>query len=159
MRQHGVTITCTWGSVHDTVSVVRLAHQCFFYCFFTRVEFFRTHFFCCSIDLNSDVFPSGKRTVPSFISPGSFESAFLIFARGISIVKKSTDIFGMFVALGITLNLILYFIIHVGYNVGLLPTTGLPLPFVSYGGSHTIFNLFQIGLLLSISYRMKNGKS
>ena len=88
-----------------------------------------------------------------------FGGFFLIFARGISIVKKSTDIFGMFVALGITLNLILYFIIHVGYNIGLLPTTGLPLPFVSYGGSHTIFNLFQIGLLLSISYRIKNGKS
>ena len=57
------------------------------------------------------------------------------------------------------LKYVLYFIIHVGYNVGLLPTTGLPLPFVSYGGSHTIFNLFQIGLLLSISYRIKNGKS
>ena len=88
-----------------------------------------------------------------------FVSFFLIFIRGISIVKESTDIFGMFLALGVTLNLILYFIIHVGYNVGLLPTTGLPLPFVSYGGSHTIFNLFQIGLLLSIAYRTKNGKN
>ena len=88
-----------------------------------------------------------------------FGGFFLIFIRGMSIVKKSTDIFGMFIALGITLNLILYFIIHVGYNIGLLPTTGLPMPFVSYGGSHTIFNLLQIGLLLSISYRMKNAKS
>ena len=74
-------------------------------------------------------------------------------------LSKPIYIGGMFIALGVTLNLTLYFIIHVGYNVGLLPTTGLPMPFVSYGGSHTIFNLFQIGLLLSISYRMRNVKS
>ena len=86
---------------------------------------------------------------------GSF---LIIFSRGIGIVRECKDLFGMFLALGITFNLIFYFIIHVGYNIGIFPTTGLPLPFVSYGGSHTIFNLSQIGLLLSISYRMKNEK-
>ena len=107
-------------------------------------------------DFIFSVVTSELGAIGSIILFGGF---FLIFIRGMSIVKKSTDIFGMFIALGITLNLILYFIIHVGYNVGLLPTTGLPMPFVSYGGSHTIFNLFQIGLLLSISYRMRNVKS
>ena len=87
-----------------------------------------------------------------------FTAFIMIFYRGLNIVKQSKDIFGMFLAFGITLNLIFYFIIHVGYNIGLLPTTGLPLPFVSYGGSHTIFNLSQIGLLLSVSYKIKNGK-
>ena len=82
----------------------------------------------------------------------------MILIRGIGIVRECKDLFGMFLALGITLNLIFYFIIHVGYNIGIFPTTGLPLPFVSYGGSHTIFNLSQIGLLLSISYKIKNGK-
>jgi len=86
---------------------------------------------------------------------GSF---LIIFSRGIGIVKDCKDLFGMFLTLGITFNLIFYFVIHVGYNIGILPTTGLPLPFVSYGGSHTIFNLSQIGLLLSISYKMKNEK-
>ncbi len=61
----------------------------------------------------------------------------------------------MFLALGIVFNLMIYFIVHIGYNIGLLPTTGLPLPFMSYGGSHTLFNLIQIGLLLSISYKNK----
>ena len=86
--------------------------------------------------------------------------AFLcLFIRGIAIVKECQDLFGMFLALGIVVNLMIYFIVHVGYNVGLLPTTGLPLPFMSYGGSHTMFNLIQIGLLLSISYKnnKKNG--
>jgi len=82
----------------------------------------------------------------------------MILIRGIGIVRECKDLFGMFLALGITLNLIFYFIIHVGYNIGIFPTTGLPLPFVSYGGSHTIFNLSQIGLLLSISYKIKNEK-
>ena len=61
----------------------------------------------------------------------------------------------MFLSLGITLNFLMYFIIHVGYNFGLLPTTGLPLPFISYGGTHTLFNLIQAGLLLSISNKIK----
>ena len=86
---------------------------------------------------------------------GSF---LMILSRGIAIARESNDLFGMFLALGITFNLIFYFIVHVGYNVGMLPTTGLPLPFVSYGGSHTIFNLSQVGLLLSISHKMKNEK-
>ena len=86
---------------------------------------------------------------------GSF---LMIMGRGIGIAKECKDLFGMFLALGITFNLIFYFIVHVAYNIGMLPTTGLPLPFVSYGGSHTIFNLSQIGLLLSISYKMRTDK-
>ncbi|MAV64872.1 MAG: hypothetical protein CMG00_06760 [Candidatus Marinimicrobia bacterium] len=85
-----------------------------------------------------------------------FVSFIVFFLRGISIVKESKDVFGMFLALGITLNITFYFVVHVGYNIGLLPTTGLPLPFVSYGGSHTLFNLIQVGLLLSISSKIKN---
>ena len=82
--------------------------------------------------------------------------AFLcLFIRGLTIVKECQELFGMFLALGIIINLMIYFIVHVGYNIGMLPTTGLPLPFMSYGGSHTMFNLIQIGLLISISYKNK----
>ena len=82
----------------------------------------------------------------------------MILIRSINIAKECKDLFGMFLILGIMFNLIFYFIVHVGYNIGILPTTGLPLPFVSYGGSHTIFNFCQIGLLLSISNKIKNAK-
>ena len=81
---------------------------------------------------------------------------FIIFIRGINVVKDSRDLFGMFLAMGITFNVFFYYLVHVGYNIGILPTTGLPLPFVSYGGSHTLFNLSQVGLLLSISNRINN---
>tara|TARA_Y100000768_G_scaffold151730_1_gene113435 strand:- start:4884 stop:5975 length:1092 start_codon:yes stop_codon:yes gene_type:complete len=84
-----------------------------------------------------------------------FGAFICLFIRGIEIVKECQDLFGMFLCLGIVINLMIYFIVHVGYNIGLLPTTGLPLPFMSYGGSHTMFNLIQIGLLLSISYKNK----
>lgn len=82
----------------------------------------------------------------------------VILIRGINIVRLTKDLFGMFLAIGITFNLTFYFMVHVGYNIGLFPTTGLPLPFVSYGGSHTLMNLIQIGLLLSIAYKIKNEK-
>ena len=87
-----------------------------------------------------------------------FGGFLMILIRGINIVKQSKDLFGMFLAIGITFNLIFYFMVHVGYNIGLFPTTGLPLPFVSYGGSHMLMNFTQIGLLLSIAYKIKNGK-
>ena len=69
----------------------------------------------------------------------------MILIRSVGIAKKCKDLFGMFLVLGITFNLIFYFIVHVSYNIGIFPTTGLPLPFVSYGGSHTIFTFLSIG--------------
>ena len=57
----------------------------------------------------------------------------------------------MFLSLGLTVNIFLYLIINSAYVIGILPTTGLPIPFISYGGSQTIFSLISIGLLISIS--------
>ena len=45
----------------------------------------------------------------------------------------------------------LYLLINASYVIGILPTTGLPIPFISYGGSQTIFTLLSIGILLNIS--------
>ena len=85
-----------------------------------------------------------------------FGGFIMILIRGIQIVRKSKDLFGMFLAMGITFNLTFYFMVHVAYNIGLFPTTGLPLPFISYGGSHMLINFSQIGLLLSVAYKIKN---
>ena len=80
----------------------------------------------------------------------------IIFTRSLNIIKDSRDLFGMFLTIGILFNILFYYLVHVSYNIGILPTTGVPLPFVSYGGSHTLFNLCQIGILLSISNRINN---
>jgi len=77
---------------------------------------------------------------------------FIIFyIYGIRICKSSPDIFSSMLTLGIVLNILFYFLINASYVVGIFPTTGLPIPFFSYGGSHTFFNMIGLGILLNIS--------
>ena len=75
----------------------------------------------------------------------------LIFLRGIKISKECTDPFGVLLAVGISVNLILYAFVNAAVVTGLLPVTGLPMPMVSYGGSGMVVNLAMIGILLNIS--------
>tara|TARA_B000000475_G_C15985875_1_gene442980 strand:+ start:248 stop:1360 length:1113 start_codon:yes stop_codon:yes gene_type:complete len=80
--------------------------------------------------------------------------AFTVFLfQGLSISKKCSDRFSMFLSLGLTMNIFFYLIVNSAYVIGLLPTTGLPIPFISYGGSQTIFSLISIGILINISNR------
>ncbi len=75
----------------------------------------------------------------------------ILLLKGLSISRNCSDRFSMFLSLGLTVNIFLYLIINSAYVIGILPTTGLPIPFISYGGSQTIFSLISIGLLISIS--------
>ena len=75
----------------------------------------------------------------------------LLFAKGIQLARKAKDPFSMFLVIGISVNFIIYTLINVGYVTGMLPTTGLPLPFISYGGSHTWINFIMIGLLMNVA--------
>ena len=74
-----------------------------------------------------------------------------IFQRGIKIAKESTDAFGILLAIGISFNFILYGFINAAVVTGVVPTTGLPMPFISYGGSGLLINLISMGILLNIS--------
>jgi len=77
---------------------------------------------------------------------------FLILGwRGFKIAFRAKDYFGFFLALGITSTIMLGFMINVCVISGILPTTGLPLPFLSYGGTSLFFNLLGVGVLLNIS--------
>lgn len=75
----------------------------------------------------------------------------VLIARGFLIARDAPDRFGHLLAAGITIQLGAYVLINAGVVTGLLPVTGLPLPFVSYGGSALMANLASIGLLISIS--------
>ncbi len=79
----------------------------------------------------------------------------LILYRGMKIshryFEEKNDLFGSLLAAGITLALVLQAFVNMGVVVGALPTKGLTLPFLSYGGSALIVNLFSIGILLRIS--------
>jgi cell division protein FtsW len=75
----------------------------------------------------------------------------LIIWRGLLIARNAPDHLGRSVAAGITIALGAYALVNAGVTTGLLPTTGLPMPFVSYGGSSVLFSAAAVGLLLNIS--------
>jgi cell division protein FtsW len=76
----------------------------------------------------------------------------LLLAQGfLRIARHSPDPFGLFLAVGLTVMLVLYGFVHAGVASGLLPVTGLPLPFVSYGGTSMVANGAMVGILLNIS--------
>lgn len=77
---------------------------------------------------------------------------FLFFVyRGIKIAQKTQDLFGMFLAFGLTGLIGSQAFINFGVVMGILPTKGLALPFISYGGSSLIVSLLAVGVLLNIS--------
>ena len=81
-----------------------------------------------------------------------FMALFLvIMLRGFKIAKSARDDFGRLLAIGITSIITLYALVNAGVTLGILPTTGLPMPFVSYGGSSLLFTSFAVGVLLNIS--------
>jgi cell division protein FtsW len=75
----------------------------------------------------------------------------LILVRGFKIARGSPDEFGRLLAAGITIWFVVQAMINLGAMVGLLPLTGITLPFISYGGSSLAVSLFAVGLLLNIS--------
>lgn len=77
---------------------------------------------------------------------------FLIFSwRGLKIAKKKKDFFLSLAAVGISFWIFFQAFVHIGAMVGVLPITGIPLPFISYGRTHFISELAGLGLLLNIS--------
>ncbi len=75
----------------------------------------------------------------------------LIFWRGIRAAWRAPDRFGFYLALGVTLLIVIQAFVHMGVCVGLLPTKGLSLPMVSYGGSSLVVSMTGVGLLLNVS--------
>ncbi len=73
--------------------------------------------------------------------------------RGLVIAHRSQDRFGMFLATGIVSMLLFHIFINVGMNMGIAPVTGIPLPFVSYGGTSLLVAMAAVGLLESIAVR------
>ena len=75
----------------------------------------------------------------------------MLFYQGFEIARNSSSRFGKYMAVALTISLFLNFLIHVCVSTGLFPTTGQPLPFLSFGGTNLIFSALFIGILLNIS--------
>lgn len=77
----------------------------------------------------------------------------IIIVKGIKIAYESKDLFGSLLAAGITSLIFYQVIVNVGMSIGIMPVTGLLLPFISYGGSNLVMSLIAIGILLNIRMR------
>ncbi|MCO5385653.1 MAG: rod shape-determining protein RodA [Desulfosporosinus sp.] len=81
---------------------------------------------------------------------------FLIFLlRGINIAMHARDLYGVLIASGIITMISFHILVNAGMNSGIMPVTGIPLPFISYGGSAMWANMISIGLLLNINLRSR----
>lgn len=79
----------------------------------------------------------------------------VIVYRGFRVAFRAPEPFGMYLAAGITLSIGLQAIVNISVNTGLLPTKGLPLPFISVGGSALVMWMISIGILLNVSEHTK----
>lgn len=77
----------------------------------------------------------------------------IFFFRGVTIVRRATRTFPAFLVVGLTMILVYQAMINIGVSSGVLPVTGQPLPWVSYGGTAMIFTAISFGCILSVSYQ------
>ena len=77
----------------------------------------------------------------------------VLITKAIYVAKTAKDDLGSYIAMGIAGIFLFHMVENIGMTIGLLPITGVPLPFVSYGGSSLLTNLILIALLLNISGR------
>ncbi len=80
----------------------------------------------------------------------------MVLMKGIQISRNAADTFGSLLALGLTTAMGLQVCINMGVILGLLPTKGLTLPFLSYGGTSLLMNMASIGILMNISASASN---
>jgi len=74
-----------------------------------------------------------------------------LFFLGLRVAKKAPDTFGRLLAIGIVSSLVIQAFVNIAAMLGLVPLTGVTLPFISYGGSSLVISFIQIGILLNIS--------
>ena len=95
-----------------------------------------------------------------FIGGVAMYAAFLcILLRILYVIKQTTNNYSCYIASGILGMFFFHFIVNVGMVMGIMPITGIPLPFMSYGGSALITNMIALGLIMSINSRRLDFKS
>jgi cell division protein FtsW len=87
-----------------------------------------------------------------FIGAAIVLALFLALAyRGVRIAMKSDDRFGYYLAIGITASIVLQALVNIGVVTSTWPVTGVPLPFISYGGTSLFISLFGVGIIAGVS--------
>ncbi len=107
--------------------------------------------------------PSGDSVFAVFSEEAGFVGAIILVAlflalaaRGIVIAGNSPDLFGGLIALGFSFIIILQAFINIGAMLGMIPLTGLPLPFISHGGTALMATLIMCGFILNVAAHRKS---
>lgn len=79
----------------------------------------------------------------------------ILIIKIIKIAKIAADSFGMLICIGVAILILFQVLVNIGMNIGIMPVTGIPLPFISYGGTSLIVGFMLIGILQSIIIRHK----
>jgi len=74
-----------------------------------------------------------------------------MFVIGANIAKNAPDTFGRLLALGLSVSILVQALVNIAAMLGLVPLTGVTLPFISFGGTSLVITFIQIGILLNIS--------
>ncbi len=82
-----------------------------------------------------------------------FALFFIIMYRIMNIAKNTTSSYGYYIAVGVLGMMFFHFLVNVGMVMGVMPITGIPLPFLSYGGSSYMTNAISMGLVMSVRSR------
>lgn len=105
---------------------------------------------------HTDFIFSGFSESVGFIGSVTLIIVFMILIwRIVNVATISKDYFGMLLSIGIATMFLFQIFVNIGMNIGIMPVTGIPLPFVSYGGSAMVPNFAAIGILQSIYLRHK----
>ena len=96
------------------------------------------------------IFPTIGEELGLWATLGSVFCFVIIMVYGMAIAMHAKDIFGRLLAVGLTCIIVVPAMVNIGVCTAVLPNTGLPLPFISYGGTNILFTLFAVGVLLSI---------
>jgi len=99
------------------------------------------------------IFASAAESIGFVGSTGLILLLVFLVVRIINVARVSKDLFGYYFALGWGLTLLFQVFVNVGMNMGIMPVTGIPLPFISSGGTSMLTNMAAIGILQSIYLR------
>jgi cell division protein FtsW len=105
-------------------------------------------------DAHTDFILSITGEEMGFLGILGIAALFFVFVwRGLRAARRAPTVFSSIMATGITMSVAAYFFVNAGVCTGLLPTIGLPVPFLSYGGSSSLILLASCGMLLGVSRR------
>lgn len=80
---------------------------------------------------------------------------FLLIYKCFKTAQRADNAFGRYICVGVGAMMLFHVFENVGMCIGLMPVTGIPLPFISYGGTSIVTNMLAVGLVLSVSYHNK----